>query len=89
MNRNVVAYPFVAARLGAQRHRGQSLRFALLRAVKEGNQVVDDGFSGRIRRDIGGDQTLGLDANRRVGDKAGFEQGFAFYHLVRALVIVG
>jgi hypothetical protein len=49
------------------------LCLALLRAVKEGNQLVDDGFSVRLRRDLGGDQMLGLDADCRVGDKAGLK----------------
>jgi hypothetical protein len=58
---------------GGQRHRCEPLRLALLRAVEEDDQFVDDGFSVRLRRDIGGDQLLGLDADRRVGDNASFK----------------
>jgi hypothetical protein len=49
----------------------------LVRVLIERHGVVDDGLSVRFWRDIGGDQVLGRDADRRVGDQGGFELGFA------------
>jgi hypothetical protein len=39
--------------------------------------------------DIGGDRTLGLDADRRVGNEAGFEQSFAFCHVASRSGAIG
>jgi hypothetical protein len=50
-----------------ERFRCKPLRLALLRPVEKGNQLVDDGGSIGLRRNIGGDQSLGLDAQRNVG----------------------
>jgi hypothetical protein len=46
---------------------------ALLRPVEENNQLVDDGFSARFWRHVGGNQPL-VDAKRRVGAMGGLER---------------
>jgi hypothetical protein len=64
-----------AVRSLAQRLCRKSLGFALRRPVEERDQLIDDGASIRLRRDVGGDQTLGLDAERGVDAEGGFEFG--------------
>jgi hypothetical protein len=44
-----------------------------LRAIEYDDQLVDDGFPVRLRRDIGGDEPLGLDADLRVGNEGAFK----------------
>ena len=56
------------------------MRLALRRPVEEGNQFIDDGRSVRLRRDIGRDQPLGLDAKRGVDAEDDFEFGGSTDH---------
>jgi len=55
----------------AQRFCRKSLCFALRRPVEEGDQIIDDGAPIRFRRDVRGDQALGLDAERRIDEGSG------------------
>src|SRR5580700_11843660 len=64
-----------AVRSLAKRLCRKSHCFALRRPVEEGDQLIDDGAPIRLRRDVGGDQALGLDAERGVDAERGFEFG--------------
>jgi hypothetical protein len=52
----------------------KSLCFALRRPVEEGDKLINDGAPIRLRSDVGGNQALGLDAER------GFESGGSIDH---------
>jgi len=64
----------------AQRLCRKSIGLALRRPVEEGDQLIDDGAPIRLRRDVGGDQALGLDAERGVDAEGGFEFGGSVVH---------
>ena len=49
-----------------QRFRSKLLRLALLQAVEKGDESVDDTWPVRLRRDIGSDEALCLNAQRYV-----------------------
>jgi hypothetical protein len=51
-------------------------------AVEEGDQLVDDGAPVRLRRDLGGNHLLGLDAERGVDPEGVFEFGGSIDHVV-------
>src|SRR3984957_15367329 len=69
-----------AVRSLAQHLCRKSLRLALRRPVEEADQLIDDGAPIRLRRDVGGDQALGLDAERGVDAEGGFEFGGSIDH---------
>jgi hypothetical protein len=51
--------------------REASPRIALHRPVKEIDKLVENSRPVRLRRDVGGNQPLGLDAERRIDAEAG------------------
>jgi hypothetical protein len=55
----------------AQRLCRKSLGLALRRPVEGGDKLIDDSTSIRPRRDVGGDQALGVDAERGVDAEGG------------------
>jgi hypothetical protein len=60
-----------------QRIRRTRLRLASRGPVEEGNEFVDNDGSVRHRRDIGCDQSLSLEAERRISAEGDLEPGFA------------
>jgi hypothetical protein len=55
------------------RFRRKGLSLALRGPVEEGNEFVDNCGSVRLRRDIGCDQSLSLDAERRIRAESGLK----------------
>jgi hypothetical protein len=49
-------------------------------AIKEGNELIDDGLPVGLRRDIGGDQSFGMNAHRHVGFKCADQFDFTGSH---------
>ena len=70
----------VVAEILAQRLCRKSLGLTLRRPVEEGDKLINDGAPIRLRSDLGGDEELGPDAQRRVDSEGGFEFGGSIDH---------
>ena len=69
-----------AVRSLAQRLCRKSIGLALRWPVEEGDKLINDGAPIRLRSDVGGNQALGLDAERGVDAEGGFEFGGSIDH---------